>query len=435
MRNDRSRPVRAIGPVFLRSCFLLFLVYPLPAAAESGKSVTLPKAVETALRDHPRLAGYPLEFQTAGGRALQASLRPNPELSVDVGNVWWDYPGTSRSETTYGISQLVELGKRSSRIRKAEAETDVLRRDFEIARFDVVADVKRAFINFLSAGKKLELNREAHKIATQLATAVSDRVAAGAVSPIEETRARVALAVSSTDVERTAREVETARRELAAAMGEPTPSFDFPSGDLDEDLSVPAVDNIAKRIATTPDVTRWGAELERRNAALSAERTLAVPDVTLKGGIRRFRETSENTFVLGFSVPLPLFNRNQGAIREAEAQRAKVDVERQTTEVLLHSQVGQRLAALTAASREASLLRQEALPGAQSAYDAVSEGYRLGKFRYLDVLDTGKSLIETRLRYLEAMTALNRARVDLERLMAVSPLGKGSKIANQGASR
>ncbi len=435
MRADRFRPVRAIGHVFLRVCFLLFLVYPLPASAGSGTAVTMSKAVEIALRNHPLLAGYPLEFQAAEGRALQASLRPNPELSVDVENVWGDYPGTSRAETTYWISQPVELGKRSSRIRKAEAETNVIRRDYEIVRFNVLADVKRTFINFLSAGKKLELNREAHKIATLLATAVSDRVAAGAVSPIEETRAKVALAVSSADVEKTAREVDTTRRELAAAMGEATPSFDFPSGDLDEDLSVPAVGNIAERIATTPDVARWVAELERRNAALNAERTLAMPDVTLKGGIKRFRESSENAFVLGISVPLPLFNRNQGTIREAEVQRAKVDVERKTTEVLLHSQVGQRLAALAAAAREASLLRQEALPGAQSAYDAVSEGYRLGKFRYLDVLDTGKSMIETRLRYLDALTALNLAKVDLERLMAVSPLRKGSTIANQGVSR
>jgi len=195
------------------------------------------------------------------------------------------------------------------------------------------------------------------------------------------------------------------------------------------------VDNIAERIAATPDLFRWVAELERRNAALNAERTLALPDVTLKGGIKRFRETSENVFVLGFSVPLPLFNRNQGAIREAEAQRAKVDVERKSTEVFLHSQVGQRLAALTAAAREASILRKEAVPGAQSAYDAVSEGYRLGKFRYLDVLDTGKSMIETRLRYLEALTSLNLARVDLERLMAVAPPADGSTIAHQGASR
>jgi len=395
----------------------------------------LPKAVETALRNHPRLVVFPLEFRAAEGRALQASLRPNPELSVDVENIWGEFPGASRAETTYGFSQLVETGKRSSRIRVAEAERELLRRDFEIARIDVVADVKRAFINLLSAGKKLELTREAHRFATLLANAVSDRVAAGAVSPIEETRAKVALAVSSADVERTAREVETARRELAAAMGEAAPSFDFPSGDLDENPSPPAVDNLAERIAATPEAARRLAERKHRNAALDAERRSAVPDVTLKGGIKHLRESSENTFVLGLSVPLPLFHRNQGAIREAEAQRARVDVERKTTERLLQLQAGQRLAAFTAAAREATLLRQEALPGAQSAHDAVSEGYRLGKFRYLDVLDTGKSLIETRLRYLEALTAQNLARVDLDRLMAVPPPGEGNTTAIQGASR
>jgi len=435
VRADRCRHVRAIGHVSLLVCLLLSLIVPPPASAESGTAVTMSKAVEIALRNHPQLAGYPLELRSAEGRVLQASLRPNPELSVDVENVWGDYPGTTLAETTYEISQTVELGKRSSRMRKAETETDVLRRDYEIALINVVADVKRAFVNFLSAAKKLELNREAHKIATLLATAVSDRVAAGAVSPIEETRAKVALAVSLADVERTGGEVETTRRELAAAMGESTPSFDLPSGDLDENLSVPAADNVAERIAATPEMTRWAAERDRREAALKAERTLAVPDVTLKGGIKRVKETSANTFVLGLSVPLPLFNRNQGAIREAEAQRAKVDVERKATEVLLHSQVGQRVAALAAAAREVSLLRQDALPGAQSAYDSVSEGYRLGKFRYLDVLDAGKSLIETRLRYLDAITALNVARVDLERLMAVAPIGKDGTIAKQGESR
>ena len=428
------------GPGALLALPALLLLLPLlpvsKARGESPVPLTLSQAVEAALRNHPQLAGYPLEFQAIEGRVVQASLRPNPELSVDVENVWGDLPGTSLSETTYGISQLLELGKRSARIRKAEAEREVIRRESEIARLNVVADVKRAFINFLSARKKHELNREAHGIASLLANAVSDRVAAGAVSPIEETRAKVTLAVSSADLERSAREVETARRELAASMGESTPSFDSLSGDLEEDLSVPAGDNAAAHIAATPDVTRWVAEVERRSAVLNAERTLTIPDVTLKGGLKRFRETSETTFVLGFAVPLPLFNRNQGAIREAEAQRAKAHTERKATEVLLHSQVGQRRAALAAAAREASLLRQDALSGARSAYEAVNEGYRLGKFRYLDVLDAGKALVETRLRYLDALTALNLARVDLDRLLVIreSP-GKGSPEANQGAAR
>lgn len=409
-------------PVF----FLLMIASSAsPADGETKPPLMLPQAVEAALRSHPLLAGYRQEFQAAEGRVLQASLLPNPELSVDVENLWGDLPGSSRAETTYGISQLLELGKRSPRIRKAESENEVIRRDFEIVRRNVVADVKRAFVNVLSAGKKLELSRETHRLATLLADAVSERVSGGGVSPIEETRARVALAFSSADLERTAREAATARRELAAAMGESTPSFGLLAGELDEDLSVPPADNVEELIAAAPDVTRWNAEEKRRSAVLNAERSLSVPDVTLKGGFKRIAETSESAFVIGFAVPLPLFHRNQGAIREAEAHRAKADTERRAAEVLLHSQVGQRRAALEATAREARILRETALSGAQSAYDAVSEGYRLGKFRYLDVLDAGKALVETRLRYLDALTAMNLARVDLERLLAT----------NQGESR
>jgi cobalt-zinc-cadmium efflux system outer membrane protein len=396
----------------------------------------MPQAVEIALRNSQQLAGYPLEFEAAEGRVQQASLLPNPELSVDVENVWGDFPGTSLAETTYSISQLLELGKRSKRIRRAEAEKGVLRQELDIARLNVVADVKRAFINVLSARKKLELNREGHRFAELLAVGVTDRVGTGAVSPIEETRAKVVLAVSSANVERSALEVETARRELAAAMGESTPSFESLAGDLDEDFSVPAIDNVAERITATPDIARWIAERDRRSAALEAERSLAIPNVTLTGGVKHFRENSDTTFVLGFAVPLPLFHRNQGAIREAEALRSKAYTERKATELLIRSQVGQRQVALATARREAILLREDALSGAQSAYDAVSEGYRLGKFRYLDVLDAGKTLVETRFRYVEAVTAFNLARVDLERLLAAQEEpGKNNQEVKQGASK
>ena len=398
--------------------------------------LTLTQAVDIALRNSPQLAGYPLEFQAAEGRVTQASLLPNPEFSVDVENVWGDLPGTNLAETTYSIRQLLEIGKRSPRIRRAESERGVLQQESDIARLNIVADVKRGFINVLSARKKLELNLEGHRFAELLASGVTERVSAGAVSPIEETRARVVLAVSSANVERSALEFEAARRELAAAMGESTPSFESLAGNLDEDFSAPTADNVAERIQANPDVTRWIAERDRRNAALEAARSMAIPDVTLTGGIKHFRENSDTTFVLGFSVPLPLFNRNQGAIREAEALRSKADTERRATELLLQSQVGQRQGVLVAARREATLLREEALLGAQSAYDAVSEGYRLGKFRYLDVLDAGKTLVETRLRYLEAVTVFNLAKVDLERLLATREKPhRNNQETRQGAAR
>ena len=133
---------------------------------------------------------------------------------------------------------------------------------------------------------------------------------------------------------------------------------------------------------------------------------------------------------MGLSVPLPLFNRNQGAIRAAEAALSKTEPERRVTEVSLKTQLAQKYAAMTAALREANALREGALSGAQSAYDAVSEGYNLGKFPYLDVLDAWKGLIESKVRHIDALVILNMAKVDVERLIA-GPIGPETKLPKE----
>lgn len=402
----------------LSALLLLLSAFPVSTAlGEPPPPLTLSLAVETALRNHPQLAGFPFDVRSAEGRVLQASLRPNPEAEIEVANLWGNLPGTSRSETTLGVSQRLEIGgKRRARTLRAESELPVLRRDYEALRLDVVAEAKRAFIGLLGAQRRLDLAREGQEIASRLADTASAQVSAGSVSPIEETRAKVALAVAGAQVLRIGRELEEGRRELAAAMGADRPTFAAVVGELPEEIAVPDLDALLSRIPLNPDLARWEPEKARRAAALTAERTLAVPDVTLSGAYRHLREESENTFVLGLSVPLPLFDRNQGTIREAGSQLAKIEQERRGTENRLRALVIQRHAATASAAREARTLKDGALANAQAAYDAVNEGYRLGKFRYLDVLDAGRALIETRVLFVEAVLALHLALSDLERL-------------------
>lgn len=420
--------MRLPGVFALAQAFLTVFLFPGLGTAATDPAITLPQAVAIAFQKNPDLAAFPLEIRGAEGRVLQASLRPNPEVEVELANFGGDLPGTRRSEATLGVTQPLELGgKRPARTRKAAAEVEVLRRDYESLSLNVVAGTRRAFITLLGAQKRLELTREAHRIASLLASTVHERVVAGAVSPIEETRAKVALSMAMTDVERAARDVEEARRGLAAAIGETTPSFGSASGELRDDFPVPELSLLESRVAENPDLARWGPERSRRDAALAAERTLAIPNLSLSASYRRIEEDSENAFVAGFSVPLPLFNRNQGAIREAEAAVSRASLERRSAEVKLRAQLAQRHAVMTAAAREAKALREEALSGAQSAYDAVSEGYRLGKFRYLDVLDAGKALIETKLRHVDALVSMNLARADVERLIT-QPLEPGKII-------
>jgi outer membrane protein, heavy metal efflux system len=415
-----ARPARGYA---LAGALLGILAAALPAeapcAAGEGPAVTLQEAVDAALANGPVLAAFPFEFRAAEGRIRQASLRPNPEAVFETENVGGSLPGFDRSETTAGVSQRIETGgKRRARIKAASADLEVLRRDYRGARLDAIARVRSAFVFLLGAQERLSLAREGRGIASRLADATSERAAAGAVSPIEETRARVALSLAETEVARAAREASAARRDLAAAMGLPEPAFTSAAGTLDEEVAVPDLGDLMARLPENPDLARWEAERDRRAAAAAAARTLAFPDVSAFGGWRRLEEENANTFAFGVSVPIPLFDRNQGAVREAESLAAKVEEERRAVFLSLRARLAQRHAAMAAAAREVRTLRDEALAGARSAYDAVREGYDLGKFRYLDVLDAGSALVEARRRHVDALVALHAARIDVERLIA-----------------
>src|SRR5262249_2634654 len=161
----------------------------------------------------------------------------------------------------------------------------------------------------------------------------------------------------------------------------------------------------------------WGAELQQRQAAVGLAEAQKRPDLTAAGGVRYVNEARAAAFVLSFSVPLPVVNRNQGAILEAQHRLAKAGEERRAAVVRVRSALGAAYAALTAAFAEVTTLKNEALPGAQRVFEATREGYRQGKFSLLDVLDAQRTLFETRGQYIEALATYHKAVAEAERLI------------------
>jgi cobalt-zinc-cadmium efflux system outer membrane protein len=129
------------------------------------------------------------------------------------------------------------------------------------------------------------------------------------------------------------------------------------------------------------------------------------------------RETDDHAFVMELSMPLPVFDRNQGNRLEARYRLAKAEEEQRTATVQAHAALGEAYAALVAAYAAATALKNDALPGAHSAFDATSEGYRQGKFGFLDVLDAQRTLFEVRGQHIEALATYHQAVADVERLI------------------
>jgi cobalt-zinc-cadmium efflux system outer membrane protein len=382
--------------------------------------VTLKHALTLVLMNNPELKAFSLEVRALEARALQAGLFPNPEIDIEGENFGGsgEYQDTEVMETTIQLSQLIELGgKRSKRKQLAILEQNLGTWDYKIKRIDVLTAVTKAFVEVLATQNRLSLTEELVGLAQDTLATVSERVKAGKVSPLEETRSKVAYSIAQIDLERAKRSLEGSRRKLAAAWGSKTPMFEKVEGRFFDIVPVPSAEKLEGLISQNPEIERWISEMDRRRADLELAKATGIPDVTLSGGVRRFNENDDNAFVFGVSIPLPIFNRNQGGILEASRRLAKAGEERRAVELKVIDDLAQAYESLSSAFIEATALKRDVLPGAQSAFEASREGYRHGKFDYLAVLDAQRTLFETRSQYIEVLNQYHQAVSEVERLI------------------
>ena len=301
----------------------------------------------------------------------------------------------------------------------ATLDTTLAEWDYRSKKLDVLAKTAKAFVEVLIAQEQVSLNAELLKIAEQTTTAVSEKVDAGKVSPVEKSRAQIELAAARTEANKAVRELAAARQRLAGFWGSERANFGRATGQLSDMSALPDEESLKAFLDNNPDLTRGAVEIERSEAALRLARSQAVPDLTLRAGIRNFQETDDNAFVAGVSLPLPLFNRNQGGVSEARARVDKAQSEQRAAKVGLATSLSDSWQNLAAAYMEAVGLRDAILPGAQATYASTELGYREGKFDLLQMLDAQRTLFTVKRQYLESLGAYHLASTDLERLIGV----------------
>jgi len=382
--------------------------------------ITLRQALALALMHNPELRAFSWEVRASEARQLQAGLLPNPEIEVEVEEVGGTggRSGFNGAETTIQLGQLIELaGKPSKRKRVASLESKLAGWDYEVKRLNMFTEVAHAFVEILAAQERLRLAEELVQLSEQIFNTVTQRVDAGKDSPVEKTKAQVALASARIGQKQAHQRLASARKQLAATWGSVSPVFEGVSGQLDATFPIPSETELRRLLEQNPDLARWAVEMERRRAALELEKANAITDPTIFGGMQRYNETDDTAVVFGLSIPIPAFNRNQGRILEARYNLAKTRKQRRAVEANLYATLADAYQALSSAFIEVTGLKNEVLPGAQSAFDATRRGYRGGKFDYLMVLDAQRTFFYARARYIESLAAYHGARADVERLI------------------
>lgn len=389
---------------------------PQSAAAAAAEPLSLAKAIELALEGNPEVAAAKRQWEATEGQVLQGRSRPNPELAYSLED--------TRSKTRTQSWQLnlpVELGgKRAARTKAAEKTREQAQAQLAELQATVRANVAAAYFDVLTAQERLVLARDSAALAKSSTDTVSKRVAAGKVSPVEESKARVAEAGVRVELAQAASEQRNALSRLFALLGRIDAPYTVLEGKAENLPSVPSLADLQPLISSAPGVVLARIEVDRRKALTALEQSKRVPDVTVSVGMQRSNETQRNVLLFGVSVPLPVFDRNQGNLLEALKLEDKARDELQAASVRLHSEVAQARERLSTIIAEVQSLKQDVLPGAKSAYDAATIGFENGKFNFLEVLDAQRTYFTAKSQYLKALGEAHRAAADIDRLLGAS---------------
>ena len=425
-------------PIFTRLVLgALLILYPSVSFAadpsitikqSTGPSgmLTLRGVIAKVLLHNPELEAFSLEVRAREARALQAGLYKNPNILFDVQDILGSggFKGVEQSQSTLVLSQVIELGgKRTKRERAALSHKDLAFWDYEAARMNILTRVAKAYTDALTAQEKRKLAQELVQLSQKSYNAVKARVTAGKVSPIQEVKAQVALSTTQIQLEQAGNNLKAAYRRLASYWGSLEPRFQQVTGHLYRVAHVPPFKTLAEQMQNNPDLARWAAEMAQRTATVDLEEANAVPNLRVGAGARWFAETNDNSFVVEFSIPIQLFDRNQGGIAEARHRLAKARAQRKAVKLKLNAALATGYTRLANAHSRVTSLKTKILPGAQTAFEAVNEGYRFGKFGYLEVLDSQRTWFNARSQFLDALAEYHKAVADVERLtgQAVSP--------------
>lgn len=383
---------------------------PEPRTGPLPGSLTLQQALEEASARSPAIVAAEAEV-AAEARIRQAGYRSNPELSVEVENFagTGELRGLRSTETTVAVNQRLDLGgRRSARVNAAQAELDVQRLKLAMAKADLSQSVREQFARSIAAQEKLAQATENEERARELARVAGILVEAGRDPPLRALRARSALAQAQAEREAAGADELAARSSLAALFGASEPVGA---------VSGTALDVTPRQVNPDQSLDVRLADAERVAAQAGVREQLAERriDPAVGVGVRHVRETGDVGLVAGLSMPLRLFDRNQGNIEAARQAADAADARRASTLATTTAKARNAIANVEAAQRRVEALEGAAVPEATEALRLAELSYREGRASLIELIDIQNA-------YTAARTSLTEARLELA--LATAELGR-----------
>ncbi|GAB4172320.1 MAG: TolC family protein [Calditrichia bacterium] len=377
-----------------------------PDEVINKKQISLKDALIITLLKNPQLLAYSLQVRSMDAEVLQASFLPNPELDVELENFAGqnEVSGFKSTETTIQLGQLLELGgKRGKRTKVAKIGVLGSKADYEAVKLMIFAEVTDAFVRVLTAQEQLKLQKELVSLAENFVVSIQKRVEAGKVSPAELARAKVSLARTRLEFGRMQNELHIARKNLVRLWGMTQVPFDSVTGELGQLITLPDLQDIESEVEAHPMIVSQMFRIKQNEAIYELEKSRRIPNVNISFGVRRMNESGNQALVASISMPVMIFNRNQGMIERAKIQKDIATVEYKRAILDMKTKIYQMYQSIKWLQKEIKNYQTGIIPSAEMSFRIITKGYEVGRFTSLDVLDAQRTLFEVKSEYLNRL--------------------------------
>lgn len=404
---------------------------PLSAFAQvNAGDITLADASSRTLTNNPELKSYAYSIRAAEAERIQAGLRPNPELGLQLENIagTGELRGFRSLETTLAISQIIELGdKQQKRIDRAAMDIGLIESDYEIKRLDVIAGLARHFVRVVKGQLLLQVAENRLQQALRTKAAVEVRVEAARAMRSELAKAEIAVSRSEIALEHQEHELKSAKRLLAASWGEDQVDFNNASADLFHLPDVKNIEQLLDALKTSPDMQRFVSIRRLREAELALANTRATPDARIGAGIRRLESIDDQALMLSFSIGLPVNDRNQGNIQAARERMEQVETSEQASYIEAQALLFGTYQELLHSATESNKLITTLIPAAELIVTDYEKAYQTGRLSYLELAQAQNEFIQMQSDSIHAAANYHLFLIEIERLTGTSLLAHGGE--------
>ena len=395
------------------------------------QGLTSAALVQAVLRGSRDLQASREQLRQAEARLVQSGLRPNPTLDAGYSTERFT-ENKGAGGYSAGLTQPIELGgKRGKRVRVAEIAVELARAQIADAERLVVGQARTLYSEAAAAAARLDLLEQMADLNRQMVQVLLVQRKAGDASRLDET----VLRATANQVEAQSFQADAQAAgfllQIRNLMGLPpdapvllrTPAEPAP-------LELTEASALALALATRPDLKAARLREELAEAGIDLAKSEIIPTIGASvrfsqdklvledlptSGARYLEKDRQVTF--GISIPLPLFNRQQGAIAESVSQRAQAKAQRESTELMVRREVAAAYRNYEAAQRTLEVLRTGVVGQNRESFQIVRLAYQLGELRLLDVINQQRILIDAQTGYAAAQRDYFIAVADLDRAL------------------